>query len=566
MTLATTTSVSPVSPIEAVRIAYRRIAAAGRSSVWIHLRPEADALAAAEQVDPSLPLAGLTLAVKDNIDVAGMPTTAACPAFGYDATENAPVVERLIAAGAIVLGKTNLDQFATGLVGTRSPYGIVANSVDHRYVAGGSSSGSAVAVALGMADLALGTDTAGSGRVPAAFNGIVGLKPSPGLLSTRGVVPACRSLDCVSIFARTVQQAWRVLEVAATYDPLDPYSSPGRLRGGLPVSSLRLGVPDIESLDLAPAYRDAFRRAVDQLAALVGSIAPISLEPFFAAGDLLYDGALVAERYAAVGAFIDSHHDVVDPVVGKIISTSGLIRAERLAADLDRLQGLRRQVSTVWDDIDVFVVPTAPMHPRIAEVFADPIGMNSRVGRYSTFCNPLGLSALAVPAGVLSDGMPFGITLYGPGLGDATVAALGAALCGERPPAPVSLTTDVRIAVVGAHLSGQPLNWQLVDRGARLVASTTTSADYALYALATDPPKPGLVRVREGGQTIEVELWEMAASDFADFVIKIPPPLGVGQLELVDGSTVTGFICTPSGLEGATDITAYGGWRSYLSR
>ena len=527
--------------------------------------PEHEALAWAETLDPSLPLAGRTFAVKDNIDVTGMPTTAGCPAFAYEPGESAPVVDRLVAAGAILVGKTNLDQFATGLVGTRSPYGIVANSIDPRYVAGGSSSGSAVAVALGLVDFALGTDTAGSGRVPAAFNGIVGLKPTPGLLSTRGVVPACRSLDCVSIFARTVGDAWNVLVASAGFDKGDPYSSAASWAPAAPPGSLRLAVPSVAQLGLTPELADAFARAVDRLSGLVASTIDVDLEPYFAAGNLLYGGGLVAERYASVGAFVDAHPSEVDPVVGRIISTAGLMRADRMAADLDRLRSLRRTVDLLWNEFDALVLPTAPFHPRVAEVLAEPVDVNSRLGRFTTFCNPLSLAALAVPAGLLPTGLPFGVTLYGPPLSDATLARLGAAMGGELAPDMPAASGRIRLAVVGAHLTGEPLNGQLRERNATLVAQTSTAAAYQLFALDTVPPKPGLVRVRSEGRSIDVEVWELGVAEFGDFVAQVPMPLGIGQVELVDGATVAGFICTPDGLRNALDITHHGGWKAYLA-
>jgi allophanate hydrolase len=546
-----------------------------RSLVFISEATSTD-LAAAASTDG--PLAGRRLAVKDNIDVVGFPTTAGCPGYAYAPTESAPVVSRLVAAGATVVGKTNLDQFATGLVGTRSPYGVVPNSCNPAYVSGGSSSGSAVAVALGMADLALGTDTAGSGRIPAAFNGIIGLKPTPGLVSTTGVVPACRSLDCVSVFARTVTEAWDALCVMAGYDPRDPYSVPSPMHPAQDPAKLRVGFPGTDWLNpfVDAATAEAFSAATMRVASLVEAVISVDLAAFFEAGDLLYGGALVAERFAAVGAFVKQHRDdpdaQLDPVVADIIMRSEDVPAWRFAADVDKLAQLRRAVDGAWQHFDVLVVPTAPFIPTIAEVEADPVVVNSKLGRFGTFCNPLGLAALAIPAGPLANGLPFGITLYGPAFSDPTLARLGAAILGELagpgltlPPAAAG--ASLPIAVVGAHLTGQPLHGQLRERNARLIATTTTAPAYQFFALQTSPPKPGLVRTDSSvGRAIEVEVWELEPSLFATFVAAIPPPLAIGKLELADGSMVPGFVCTPDALDGAVDITEYGGWRAYLAR
>jgi allophanate hydrolase len=547
-----------------------------RSVIFITEAPPIDVSETRPPADG--PLMGRRLAVKDNVDVFGFLTTAGCPGYAYAPADSAPVVTRLVAAGSTVVGKTNLDQFATGLVGTRSPYGVVPNSRNPDYVSGGSSSGSAVAVALGLADLALGTDTAGSGRIPAAFNGIIGLKPTPGLVSTRGVVPACRSLDCVSVFARTVAEAWDALLVMAGYDEQDPYSTSSPMHPARDPAGLRVGIPRTDWLDpyVDDGTANAFRDAVSLVATVVGPLVPTDLFAFFEAGDLLYRGALVAERFAAVGAFVSRYrHDPeakVDPVVADIIMRAEDIPAWRLSADLDELAGVRREVADVWQHLDVLIVPTAPFIPTIAEVQADPVGVNSKLGRFSTFCNPLGLAALAIPVGTLSNGMPFGITLYGPAFTDATLARLGAAITGEPigpgltlpPPAAES---GLSIAVVGAHLTGQPLNGQLRERSARLVATTTTAPTYQLFALQTSPPKPGLVRsTSTDARAIEVEVWELAPAAFATFVAAIPPPLAIGKLELADGSLVPGFVCTPDALDGAVEITGYGGWRSYIAR
>jgi allophanate hydrolase len=537
-------------------------------NIWISRLAEVDV----PTVDPALPLAGLRVAVKDNIDVAGFPTTCACPSFSYEPASSATAVARLINAGAVVIGKTNMDQFATGLVGTRSPHGAVRNPFDDRYISGGSSSGSAVAVALGLVDVALGTDTAGSGRIPAAFNGIVGLKPTPGLISTSGVVPACRSLDCVSVFARTVTEAWRAFTHVAGHDPTDPYSVTASMTAAKEPAAVRIGVPSPEALApfLDHATLATFSDAINRLRDIGAHLVPVDLTPFLAAGDLLYGGGLVAERFAAVGSFIEANrYDAdIDQTVAEIIMQARDIPAWKLAADLDSLRGLQRKVAEVWSTMDVFVVPTAPFIPTIEEVQADPIGVNSRLGRFATFANPLALAALAVPAGTFANGLPFGVTLYGPGFSDATLARLGAAFLGEEsaevglalPPVAAS---GIALAVVGAHLRGQPLHSQLTDRNARFVSATATSAHYLLYALNTDPPKPGLVRTDTGGSAIEIEVWELSEAAFGTFVAAIPPPLAIGKLELADGSVIPGFVCTPDALQDAPDITSHGGWRAY---
>jgi allophanate hydrolase len=558
-----------------------RIDRADRDEVWItRVGPEGLATAFAgidrrQAAGERLPLAGLTVAVKDNIDVAGVPTTAGCPAFASVPDANAPAVQALVDAGAVVVGKTNLDQFATGLVGTRSPYGAVRNAVAPKYISGGSSSGSAVAVALGLVDVALGTDTAGSGRVPAALNGIVGIKPTRGLVSTTGVVPACRSFDCVSVFATSVDRAERALAVMAGPDPAGP---PDRRRRPVPPTAPLGAVPhpvvarvaDSTLPDLDPgrlaAYQDAVRRLEDAGCTTV----VIDLDPFLEAGRLLYQGGFLAERYAAVGAWIDAHPDQVDPVVGPMISAAGQLGAAGLAEDTDRLGQLmiETRAELAAAGADSLVLPTAPFHPTIAEVAADPVGLNARLGVYTTFVNLLDLCAVSVPAGTV-DGLPFGVSLIGPAWTDRVQADLARLMEGAPPAQPGSRPPfpSLPLAVVGAHLTGQPLNHQLTERGGRLVRSTATSAGYRLLALDTEPPKPGLVRVtgEEEGRPIEVEVWELPPVGFADLVSVLPPPMVVGPVTLVDGSRVTGFLCEPAARSGARDITDFGSWRAYLA-
>ena len=535
---------------------YRRIETHAANPIFIHLLPQArveERLRELERLPRTLPLWGRTFAVKDNIDVAGLPTTAACPAFSYVAKATAPAAQKLLDAGAVLVGKTNLDQFATGLVGTRSPYGACRNSVDPAYISGGSSSGSALAVALGITDLALGTDTAGSGRLPAAFNSIVGLKPTRGLVSTTGVVPACRSLDCVSVFARGCGEALSVLQVMQGQDPADPYSRTGEAIA-LPTAAFRFAVPRELEFHGDRAYEKLFDAALARLHELGGTRVDIDFQPFLEAQSLLY-GVWVAERTAQ-----DFPLEAMLPITRQIIEGGRRYAAVDVFKAQHRLAVLRNQCGDQLGKASVLVVPGAPTIYRISEVEANPIELNSRLGRYTNFVNLLDLAAITVPAGFRPDGLPFGITLIGPAFSDLSLAALGARFMGEK--AIAVAPTTVRLAVVGAHLSGMPLNHQLTTRGARLVRATRTAPLYRLYAL-TDQ-KPGLVRADDGG-SIEVEVWEMSATAFGSFVAEIPAPLGIGTLELEDGECVKGFLCESYAVRGREDITRHGGWRRYKS-
>ena len=528
------------------------------------------------------PLQGSLFAAKDNVDVAGIPTTAACPAFAYTPVDHAAVVHKLLEAGASLQGKTNLDQFACGLNGTRSPYGAVPNTFDVAYVSGGSSSGSAYVVATGQVDFALGTDTAGSGRVPAGLNNIVGIKPSKGLISTRGLVPAAQSVDCISIFARTVGTAAQVLQAAMGYDPLDPYSRPLVLASTAWPAQFRFGVPSelvFFGDNLAEA---AFQQAIDRLCDMGGTPVTIDYTPLAAAAALLYDSALVAERYAAVRAFFDAHADqVVEPVRSILAAGQGCSAADLVDAQT-QLRAYGQQAAAMWGGIDLLLVPTAPTHYTIAQMQADPVALNRNLGAYTNFVNLLDYAAISVPSSIRPDGLPFGITLIGPCGSDWQLAELGqryhhrsGMLQGalDLPlPAPIHIPgfqsqATARVAVVGAHLSGMPLNGQLIERQATLLATTTTAPDYQLFALpGTVPPKPGLQRVAPGmGAQIAVEVWEMPLAHYGSFVALIPAPLGIGTLVLADGSSVQGFICEPQALQGALDITHLGGWRAYIA-
>ncbi len=556
---------------ERIGAAYAAIEATDRPEVWIALRDEADAVADAEAIDArvaggeDLPLAGKTVAVKDNIDVAGMPTTAACPAYAYTPDAHSKAVDRLLDAGAVLLGKTNLDQFATGLAGTRSPYGAVRDARRPEYVSGGSSSGSAVAVALGIADLALGTDTAGSGRVPAAFQGVVGVKPTRGLLPTTGVVPACRSLDCVSIFAADLGLAELALTVIAGPDPADPLSrtppadAPSAAPGGGGTTGPRVGSPSPDALDvLTPEAREAFTAARDQLGRAGALVVDIDIAPLIDAGALLYGGAFVAERHAAVGAFVESHPDEVDPTVRQIVEGAAGPSASQLFSDQERLDGYARATRQLFGSLDAILLPTTAAQPTIAAVEADPVGENAKLGVYTNCANLLDLCGVAVPAGE-ADGGQFGVTFLAPAFHDGVAADI-ASLFLQDP-----ATGAIELFVAGAHLSGMPLNPQLTERGARLVGEARTAPRYRLYALDTVPPKPGVVRVEADGASLPGEIWALSPASLGTFLAAIPQPMVLGEVELDDGRTVVGFLCEPIALEGATDITAAGGWRAYLA-
>ncbi|WP_176057102.1 allophanate hydrolase [Paraburkholderia sp. BCC1876] len=588
-----------LTPSQVVASALARIDGIDRPEVWTLRVPGADLMARARALDVAyeeqggavferMPLFGVPFAVKDNIDVAGLPTTAACPAFSTTPDVSAFAVQRLLDAGAILIGKTNLDQFATGLVGTRSPYGAVRHPVDPLRVSGGSSSGSAVAVAAGCVAFSLGTDTAGSGRVPAGFNGLVGLKPSLGLVSKRGVVPACRSLDTISVFAHDVGDAWRVLVEIAAFDPLDGYSRKLPMQGLLHAAP-RIGVPDSLEFYGDAAASEAFSSALDTLSTHLSlSLQPVDFEPLKAVSALLYDGPWVAERRAALGAFFDTHREAIDPVVTKVIGQADRFSAVDAFNGQYALVDLKRRAEALFDTIDVLIVPTVPTHPLIADVVANPVELNSQLGYYTNFVNLLDLCALAVPCRRRHDGLPAGVTLIAPSGADRRLAELGArieALFADANSVAAGTSTDtiasaiaplpfqepsVALAVVGAHLRGQPLNWQLQQAGARFVEATATTADYRLYALAnTQPPKPGLVRTDAShqGAPIAVEVWQIPLRTFGPFVADVPAPLGIGTLQLADGRAVKGFICEPSAVSdasGAHDITAFGGWLAWL--
>jgi len=569
---AGTTSAEAVAQDTLARIADY---AAVQPAVWIYRLPECEVLALARAVDAriaagkTLPLAGVPFAVKDNIDLAGSPTTAGCPDFAYDPAQSAGVVARLIAAGAVPVGKTNLDQFATGLNGTRSPYGAPACAFNRAYVSGGSSSGSAIAVAAGLVPIALGTDTAGSGRVPASFNGLIGFKPTKGRWSTAGLVPACRSIDCITVFAHAAADAALVDAVVAGADPADPWS---RDLADRPLALARVGVPlphQRQFLGDGAAER-LYAQALDRLVAMGIELVEIDLAPLSEAARLLYDGPWVAERTAALAGFLASHPDSIDPTVRTIVE-GGLGRsAVEAFQGIYRLAELKQQADALWGRIDALCLPTAPTIYRLAEMRAAPIALNSNLGLYTNFVNLLDMAAIAVPAGWRRNGTGFGVTLIGPAWTDRALIDFAARwLAGDPyPHPPLDLETKVEtvlLAVVGAHLEGMPLHWQLTSRNAKHVATTHTAPTYRLYAMADSvPPKPALIH-DAGGGAIAVEVYELDMAAFGSFVAEVPAPLAIGTVTLADGSTVKGFVAEPRAIVGAADITELGGWRAYIA-
>jgi allophanate hydrolase len=554
------------SPAEELVGRVRRIDAEGERPIWISRFSEAQVLAQLEAADPAAPLYGVPFAVKDNIDVAGLPTTAACPEYSYSPVRHASVVERLVEAGAIVLGKTNLDQFATGLVGTRSPYGVCSSVFDSRYISGGSSSGSAVAVAKGQVPFSLGTDTAGSGRVPAAFNALFGLKPTRGVLSTRGVVPACRSLDCVSLFTQSLADAELLFELTAGLDAEDSFSRERRPVGSLGDAKPRLAVPRAEDLEFFGDDESAalFLAAMDRAQSLGAEITRFDLAPFREAAALLYAGPWVAERLITVAELLERNPGAIHPVVRSIVEGGRMYAADATFRSLYRLGELRAKAARVLESVDALLLPTAPTHYTIQEVLDNPLELNARLGTYTNFVNLLDLSALAVPAGSKRSGMPFGVTFMAPAFHDGRLLELGRRFSAQVAVPARPAHGCVWLAVAGAHLTGQPLNHELTSVGARRVRTTKTAAEYKLYALDTVPPKPGLVHTPgEAAHAIEVEIWELTTEAFGVFVARIPAPMTIGMTRLADGSLVKGFSCEPHALNGAREISQFGGWRGF---
>lgn len=570
------------------RLRARAVALNPDYALYIHLFSEAELapyLRALDGQSPdSLPLYGIPFAIKDNIDIVGIPTTAACPAFAYVPERSATLVEQLIALGAVPVGKTNLDQFATGLNGTRSPYGACRNSVHPEYPAGGSSAGSALAVALGVASFALGTDTAGSGRVPAALNNLVGLKASKGLLSAAGVVPACRTLDCVTFFTASAEEASLLLSLTARHDVRDDYSRHNpqwnsATAFGKPREGFRFGVPQQLEFLGCEESPSLFAAARARLIALDGIPVEIDFTPFLAAARLLYEGPWVAERYITVETLLQTEPDAVLPVIRNVLARAPDYSAADTFRAQYRVQQLKAQCDAIMSDLDCVLTPAYPRAVTLAELAEEPVKRNSDLGYYTNFMNMLDYSAVAVPAGQMQNGLPWGVTLFGRAFTDQYLLSLAEGLQRQLDAplvggarltslAPVRTATHdrQRLIVCGAHLSGQPLNYQLTDRGGQCVLRTQSAADYRLYALAGGPPlRPGMVRVRDGGAAIEVEVWELPSTEVGSFLAGIPAPLGLGQVQLADGQWHTGFICAAEGLEGARDITAFGGWRAFLT-
>lgn len=579
-------------PTEIVCELYRRIAVVDDPGIFITLLPETSALAAAAELgrfDPNVkPLWGVPFAVKDNIDVAGLPTTAGCPAFAYTPDETAFAVQRLLDAGAILIGKTNLDQFATGLVGVRTPYPVPKNALNSAYVPGGSSSGSAVAVAHGLVTFALGTDTAGSGRVPAGLNNIVGLKPSLGSVSARGVVPACRTLDTISVFAGTVDDADVAYRVMQAYDGKDSFSLAKTIAqppGAVP-PGICIGVPNGNSLSFGgdSQSQGAFAATLADIERVLGgkALTPVDMTPLFEAATLLYGGPWVAERYQAIRQMVETNADEIHLTTWQIILRSIAFSAADAFAGIYRLADLRRAAETIWKAVDILVVPTYPRPRTLVDLAADPIGPNAELGTYTNFVNLLDLCALTVPGRFRGDGMPSGVTLISTHGHDGLLAALGSRLHAAAgisigaTGAPVpkienGLATaapgEIELVVVGAHLSGMPLNHELTSRGARFLRAGPTKPDYKLYALAGGPPlRPGLMRVAARmGHAIATEVWALSPEGLGSFMTGVPAPLGIGTTFLADGTSPKGFIVEAEGVAGAKDVSRFGGWRAYFA-
>ncbi|MEM1161038.1 MAG: allophanate hydrolase [Pseudomonadota bacterium] len=563
---------------------FARLDAVADPGIFIHLREKTELRAEAEALgayDPDLPLWGIPYAAKDNIDVAGIQTTAGCPAYAYTPTADAHVIAKLRAAGALMIGKTNLDQFATGLVGVRTPYGAPLNAVDPGLVPGGSSSGSGVIVGHGIVTFSLGTDTAGSGRVPAALNNIVGLKPSLGALSATGVVPACRTLDTISIFALTVEDAYAAFSVARGFDPADSYSKQLEHQGlSAPPKSLRIGVPDANSIEFLgdEVQAAAFARDVVRLEAGGATIVPIDFEPLFAIADMLYQGAWVAERYTVIQSLLTANPEAIHPVTRKVITVAEQMSAADAFRGMYRLSDLERAAEPMLKAVDILCVPTIPTFYSIEDLEKDPITPNSNLGTYTNFVNLLGMCGIAVPTAPRSDGRPGSVTLLARAGQDALAASVARTLeadcqrtlgATEHPvprPKPLSPapSDEIQLAVCGAHMTGLPLNWQLTNLGARFVRKTRTAPWYRFFALAGGPPaRPGLVRA-EQGSSVALEIWTLPKTALGSFIEGIPAPLGIGSIELADGTWVKGFLCESVGTKGAAEITQLGDWRAYL--
>lgn len=576
------------SPVEVIDEVFKRLDEVKDPGIFIHLRDREDLRAEAATLgtyDPSVPLWGIPYAVKDNIDVRGIETTAACPAYAYTPELDAFVVARLRAKGALMIGKTNLDQFATGLVGVRTPYGAPRNAVDPLIVPGGSSGGSGVIVGHGIVTFSLGTDTAGSGRVPAALNNIVGLKPTLGALSASGVVPACRTLDTISIFALTVDDAYTAFSVAQGYDPADAFSKAFQHENLTSVpSGQRIGVPDNASIEFLgdEIQKDAFARDIDFLTAQGHRIDYIDFGPLYAVAHMLYEGAWVAERYTVIQDLLARDADAVHPVTRQIISHAEGMSAADAFRGIYRLADLKRAAESLLENLDMLCVPTIPTFYSVADLEADPVTPNSNLGTYTNFVNLLDMCGITVPTSPRSDGRPGSVTLLAEAGHDARLAAVargfetgctrkmgGTAHPLPQPqPLPAAPSDRFELAVCGAHMSGLPLNGQLMDCGAEFVKKTQTSARYHFYALAGEPPaRPGLVRSEATqASSVSLEIWSLPKTSLGNFIEGIPAPLAIGSIELSDATWVKGFLCEASAVKGARDISHIGDWRKYLSQ
>ena len=577
-----------VKPVDVLKEVFLRIRAAEDPGIFIHLRSEESLIAEAEALGPydsDKPLWGIPYAVKDNIDVEKIPTTAGCPAYAYMPKQDAFVIAKLRQAGAIMIGKTNLDQFATGLVGLRTPYDAPLNSIDPKIVPGGSSSGSSVIVGHGIVTFSLGTDTAGSGRVPAALNNIVGLKPSLGSLSATGVVPACRTLDTISIFALTVDDAFSILNVAQGFDEADAYSKPLKINSLFNISNpLKIGVPDQKSIKFFGDTVQAatFARDVERLKTLGMDVVYINFDPFYHIAQMLYEGAWVAERYTVLEDILSADPESVHPVTRKIIMRAETMSAAKVFRGIYRLADLARIAAPVMSDLTALCVPTIPTFYSVSDLEADPVTPNNNLGTYTNFVNLLDMCGIAVPTTARSDGRPGSITFLSKAGMDATVASLarqleldckrnmGATSFALSNPAqlPTKNNEHLELAVCGAHMSGLPLNSQLTDLGATFVRKAKTSSQYQLFALAGGPPaRPGLIRSDlSKAAAVSLEIWSIPKTALGSFLEGIPAPLGIGSIELSDKTWIKGFLCEKNGIYGATDITHLGDWRKFLSQ
>ena len=564
-----------------------------KDPAWIHICTPAQLKKQFDQLEKQdiqrLPLYGVPFAVKDNIDVEGWVTTAACPEYAYVASDTAEVVNRLQAAGAVLLGKTNLDQFATGLVGTRSPYGAVPNTFLTDYVSGGSSSGSASVVARGLVAFALGTDTAGSGRIPAGFNNLVGVKPTPSSLPMQGVLPACKSIDVVSILALTVSDGSQILKIMQS-----PSSGEFVLLGIAPDLQppwlqrlghrLKVGIPKNPGTDVPLGYDAAYRQTLEFAEQLGWELIEIDMSILFETAQLLYEGPWVAERYIVVEELIQKRPGAIDRTVQKVISKAINYSAADTFNAQYKLKDLTVKANNIWKNVDMLLVPTAITCPTLKEVEAEPILKNSELGKYTNFVNLLGWSALALPGTFTERGLPFGVTFIARNGADAALLEEGLIwqkhtrlMLGHElrqiKDEDLDMHTHsnaepfVRIAVVGAHLKGLPLHHQLIERDCRFVEKTQTSKHYKFFALTnSQPPKPGLVRSvgAQGASAIEVEIYDMPTSKVGSFFQGISFPLGLGSVELENGTWVKGFVCDAGVVTDSLDITSHRGWRNFI--